>query len=103
MQPKKIEKSDDRTITIVWSDDHESRYDVVLLRGQCTCAACRDEWTGERILLPSAVLPTVRPDSLESVGNYGIKISWSDGHSTGIYTYTYLRGLCGCSQCRPTK
>jgi DUF971 family protein len=31
--------------------------------------------------------------SLGSVGNYGLKIRWSDGHDTGIYSYDRLREL----------
>ena len=31
--------------------------------------------------------------NLESVGNYAIKLSFSDGHDTGIYSWTYLQEL----------
>jgi DUF971 family protein len=33
------------------------------------------------------------------VGNYAIKIYWNDGHSSGIYSWDYLRNLCRCSAC----
>jgi DUF971 family protein len=33
------------------------------------------------------------------VGTYGIRIRWSDGHGTGIYTFEILRALCGCPRC----
>ena len=36
---------------------------------------------------------TVKMDSVEPIGNYAIKIAWNDGHSTGIYSWTYLRKL----------
>jgi len=29
------------------------------------------------------------------VGHYAIMPVWYDGHSTGMYTYVYLRGLAG--------
>ena len=32
-------------------------------------------------------------DTLEPVGNYGIKLHFSDGHNTGIYTWEYLREM----------
>jgi hypothetical protein len=35
------------------------------------------------------------------VGNYALAFAWSDGHSTGIYTFEYLRKLCPCPQCLP--
>ena len=31
---------------------------------------------------------------LEAVGRYGVKIIFSDGHDSGIYTWAYLRELC---------
>ena len=31
--------------------------------------------------------------TITSVGNYAITINWSDGHSTGIYSFEYLRAL----------
>ena len=32
-------------------------------------------------------------EKLEAAGNYGLKIYFSDGHSTGIYTWNYLYEL----------
>jgi DUF971 family protein len=37
----------------------------------------------------------VAPRSVQLVGTYGLKIVWSDGHSTGIYTFDALRGGLG--------
>jgi len=31
---------------------------------------------------------------LHPVGNYALQPVWDDGHSTGIYTWEYLRHLC---------
>jgi DUF971 family protein len=36
---------------------------------------------------------------IRPIGNYAIEFHWRDGHSTGIYTYDYLRSLCPCSEC----
>jgi DUF971 family protein len=33
-------------------------------------------------------------DQVESVGNYAIKPFFSDGHTTGIFTWDYLHHLC---------
>lgn len=30
---------------------------------------------------------------IEWVGGYGVQPVWNDGHSTGIYTFDYLRRL----------
>ena len=37
----------------------------------------------------------VRPVKLQLIGNYGLKVWWSDGHHTGIYTFEALRGGSG--------
>ena len=29
----------------------------------------------------------------EMVGNYAIRIDWSDGHASGIYSFQYLRDI----------
>jgi len=92
-RPSRIYQAGPETLAIVWSDGRESRYGVRELRLACPCATCRDELTGERLLDPSRVPDDVRPVSLSSVGNYGLKIRWSDGHDTGIYSFDRLREL----------
>ena len=37
--------------------------------------------------------PGVRVLGWEQVGNYALRFGFSDGHSTGLYTYDYLRNL----------
>ena len=101
--PQKISQINEKTLGIHWNDGHESQYDVVFLRGQCTCAACVDEWTHERQVGPNDVSQTVRPVGIESVGHYALHIAWSDCHASGIYTYEYLRGLCSCNLCKPNQ
>jgi ATP-binding protein involved in chromosome partitioning len=93
--PTRIFQAGPSTLAIVWSDGRESRYAVRDLRLNCPCATCRDEMTGERILDPARIPEDVRPVNLQSVGNYGLKIRWSDGHDTGIYSYDRLRELGG--------
>lgn len=43
--------------------------------------------------------PAARPLRAELVGRYALQIFWSDGHSTGIYTFPYLREICPCEAC----
>ena len=35
----------------------------------------------------------VKISAIEPIGNYGLKPSFSDGHDTGIYSWTYLNWL----------
>jgi len=91
--PTHIRQAGPDRLAIDWSDGENSEYRVFDLRVNCPCANCRDELTGERLLDPARVPPDVRPVSLQSVGNYALKIVWTDGHDTGIYTYERLRTL----------
>lgn len=77
-----------------WSDGEVCRLPFRTLRGSCPCAACVDEFTGRRLVGPEAVDPDVRPADAGFAGNYALKITWSDGHETGLYTWSYLRELC---------
>jgi DUF971 family protein len=36
---------------------------------------------------------------VEPVGNYAIRINWSDGHNSGIYTWDHFRKICPCAEC----
>jgi ATP-binding protein involved in chromosome partitioning len=62
------------------------------LRLACPCAACVEEMSGRPILDPASVPQDIRVEALELVGAYGLRIRWSDGHGTGIYTFDSLRG-----------
>ena len=35
--------------------------------------------------------PALKMLGVEPVGNYAIRINWSDGHSAGIYSYEHFR------------
>jgi ATP-binding protein involved in chromosome partitioning len=76
---------------ISWNDGKVSLARFIDLRMLCPCAVCVDEDTGVRKIKPEHVDPEVHPISIQSVGNYAIKITWSDKHDSGIYSYDYLR------------
>src|SRR5205085_535922 len=65
-------------------------------------AGCRDEREKPpdpfRLLKPSDLVP-LSPVSMTRVGRYAYKITWSDGHDTGIFTLEHLRALCQCPDC----
>ncbi|MBM4261353.1 MAG: DUF971 domain-containing protein [Deltaproteobacteria bacterium] len=85
-----------QVVRITWDDGHIGDYAETYLRGYCPCALCQGHGAQRRFIdVPDAQLVGVQP-----VGNYAIEFRWHDGHSTGIYTYEYLRGLCPCSVCR---
>jgi DUF971 family protein len=105
--PEHIAISKSRGIQIDWKDGHKSDYGVVYLRDRCPCAGC----TGSHGTPPRAKTegnpfkmyePKVKMESVEPVGNYAIRIVWSDGHSTGIYSFDHFRKICPCGACKPT-
>jgi DUF971 family protein len=49
--------------------------------------------TGVRTLRPEVVDQDVYPTAIHYVGRYALQFVWSDGHSTGIYTWEYLREI----------
>ena len=90
-------------LRITWDDaGHVGHVPARALRLACPCAACVEEMTGRPLLDPASVPPDVSPAQVALVGAYGIRIRWSDGHATGIYTFDLLRGLCPCERCRPS-
>jgi DUF971 family protein len=87
------------SLRVRWNDGHESFYPPARLRLLCTCAHCVDEITGVRRIAPGDIPPGIHPLLAEPVGRYGLRITWSDNHSGGIYTYDYLRSICPCPAC----
>ena len=100
LAPASLRQAGPKDLEITWTDGHVSLYPVAYLRRACRCAACIDEWTGERTLRPDQVPEDVKPVRIEPVGRYAIHIAWSDGHTSGIYSFEHLRGICPCAACR---
>jgi DUF971 family protein len=103
LMPVALRKEGDGGLAIEWSDGHRAVYSWAALRRECPCAGCRDERNKPpdpfRVLKPSELVP-LKPLRMEPVGRYAYKITWSDGHDSGIYTLEHLRALCECSQCQ---
>lgn len=78
---------------VSWSDGKQSVVAFKELRYLCPCANCVDENTGKRRITKESVADNVAPTRVQTVGNYALNIHWSDGHSTGLYSYEYLRRL----------
>jgi ATP-binding protein involved in chromosome partitioning len=97
--PTALTRRDDGVL-IEWDSlGHRALYDARTLRLACPCAECVEEMSGRPLLDPARVPVDVRPLSLALVGAYGLRVRWSDGHGTGIYTFDRLRRACPCTQC----
>ena len=79
-------------LRVVWSD-REDRLAFRFARGECQCAQCVNEWTGARILDPATIPLDITVERMELVGAYAVRIHWSDGHQSGLYTWERLRKL----------
>lgn len=86
-------------IHLHWSDGHTSVYPYRWLRAQCTCAHCKHEWTGRRLVFEDQIDAGVFPVAVAPVGRYGLSFTWNDNHKAGIYTFDRLREICPCSEC----
>jgi DUF971 family protein len=78
-------------LEISWADGLVSRYGGGYLRHACPCADCRGHVPGEKEPPPWEQVKDVRVSHVEAVGSYALRFTLSDGHSTGIYTYDFLR------------
>lgn len=104
----KVHVSTGAGVDITWSDGHTSHYDFSYLRENCPCATCKEERaTHEKVdaktsggmgVLP-LFKPKVRARGASAVGGYAIQIEFTDGHSTGIYSFDHLRETCPCDAC----
>jgi DUF971 family protein len=108
----KIHVTSGAGVDITWADGHASHYDFPYLRDNCPCATCNDERekkvgfaSAGPASAAAAVLPMFKPKptakAATAVGNYAIQLTFSDGHSTGIFSYDHLRTICPCAQCSP--
>jgi DUF971 family protein len=111
IDPEHIAISKSKGLKIDWSDGHRSEYTVAYLRDECPCASC----TGAHGTEPQKsnysappnpfkmFTPALKMMSVEEVGHYAIRILWSDGHNTGIYSFDHLRKICPCPKCADTS
>jgi len=83
-------------VAIAWDDEVETYVGFEDMRRGCPCATCQGE--------PDAMGRVVKPPvsyteksfelvKMEVIGGYAVNFCWADGHSTGIYSFTYLRSF----------
>ncbi len=104
VDPEHIAVSRSGGIKIDWKDGHHSEYELQYLRDRCPCAGCAGTHGAppEQPQAPNPLAlykPKLKMEGVEPVGSYALRIQWSDGHSTGIYTFEYFRRICPCTDC----
>ena len=99
--PAHLDLKKDRGLTVQWLDGKTSYYSIAYLRKMSPSAdmkQLREEMTKNPLtVLPSSSANTARKPltavSAELVGNYALRIVFSDGHGTGLYSWEYLRKI----------
>lgn len=106
----KVLITEGKGLEIDWADGHHSAWSFAWLRNACPCATCVDERHKQgrkpgqpkpkaAELLPMYA-PPAKPTSAHPVGRYALQFNWLDGHTSGIYSWEYLRRHCTCGECR---
>ncbi|MBZ2184365.1 MAG: DUF971 domain-containing protein [Bryobacter sp.] len=103
-EPEHIAVSKSKGIEIDWHDGTHSSYNLAFLRDNCPCAVCTGAHGTEprktNYQNPSPFQmykPALKMLSCEAVGKYALRVNWNDGHSSGIYSFEYLRQLATTS------
>jgi len=97
--PRRLNLKKDEKLEVEWQDGLTSVYKISYLRAMCPCAQCkalREEQKQRKSLLnvlPGNYSRPLTALGAELVGNYAIRIDWSDQHGTGIYSFDYLRQI----------
>jgi DUF971 family protein len=105
-----VNKTEGTGVEIDWKDAHRSHWTFGFLRDACPCATCIEEREasgrepGQPKPQPRSALPMykapVRPKEVRPVGRYAMAFDWNDGHTSGIYSWRYLRQICQCNACK---
>ena len=100
LKPKHLDLKKDKGLTVHWRDGRVSFYPIVYLRKMSPSADARmlrEEMKNNPLaILPDSAVSNGQPltaTGAEMVGNYAIKIIFSDGHDTGIYSWQYLQEI----------
>ena len=96
--PRRLHLKRDEQLTVEWDDGATSVYPIGQLRRQCPCAGCKElrkKLKSNRLTVLGVASDDapVTVEKAEAVGNYALRLTWSDGHATGIYSFAYLRSL----------
>ncbi len=89
--PKEINYHKTRKVLTVTFDDTDYELPAELLRVYSPSAEVRGHSDAERNLQTGKKYVGVR--QLEAVGNYAIRITFDDGHDSGIFAWDYLAEL----------
>ena len=100
IHPTHLDLKRDEALTVRWSDGRESVYPIAYLRRMSPSADAqqtREALASNPLTVLSSSSGPLRAEKIEPVGRYAVRLIFSDGHHTGLYTWTYLREIDPCS------
>ena len=80
-----------RELEIAFDDDRLFRFSCEFLRVYSPSAEVRGHGPGQEVLQVGK--KNVEISAIEPVGTYAVKLAFSDGHDTGIYSWDYFHDL----------
>ena len=94
MRPTDIQQIGDE-LAVKWDDGTETFVGLEKLRRHCPCAGCK----GETDIMGNLYKNPDKPYAanafklvrIATVGGYALQPLWGDGHSTGLYSFDYLK------------
>ena len=93
-EPTQVQPLPPSDLLLAWTTGEKYSLPYPELRFHCPCANCVDENTGRRMITREQVKEDVRVTGAHVVGRYALQISFSDGHSTGMFHFDRLYELC---------
>lgn len=80
-----------RELTVEFDDGVVHNFSAELLRIESPSAEIKGHGASQKKILPGC--RNVAISSIETIGNYAIRITFDDNHNTGIYSWSYLYEL----------
>lgn len=85
LNPQKTE------LSVTFTDGTASSLSAEFLRVVSPSAEVQGHSPSERKLVPGKRYVTIR--AIEPIGNYAVRLVFSDGHNTGLYSWLYLHEI----------
>ena len=84
-------KKQTRILTVIYDTGEIKNLSAELLRTESPSAEVQGHHPSQKIKVIGKEFVTIT--DIKAVGNYAIRLIFSDGHQTGIYTWDYLYQL----------
>ena len=80
-----------KTLTVFFSNDENYKLSAEYLRISSPSAEVQTHNPQTRLFVPGKRYVDI--SNIEKVGNYALRLIFSDGHSSGLYSWEYFKNL----------